>query len=98
MDINVGVPHVSIEPVTEPVVGSVVEKVTEPVVGPVVEKVTEPVAETLTSHAQIVTTKSYIKGPIDKSYKDKIIKFMNENFDTNYKDIIAFVNSKQLYL
>ena len=46
----------------------------------------------------VLSPKPYIKGPLDISFKDKIINYISENFDPNDKDIIAFVNSKKLYL
>jgi hypothetical protein len=46
----------------------------------------------------VVIPKPYTKGPLDISFKDKIINYISENFDPNDKDIIAFVNIKKLYL
>jgi hypothetical protein len=57
-----------------------------------------PVVESVFPVVPVVIPKPYTKGPLDISFKDKIINYISENFDPNDKDIIAFVNIKKLYL
>jgi hypothetical protein len=39
----------------------------------------------------------YIKGPLDISYKNIMIEYINKYFDPNDADIISFINRKKLY-